>query len=217
MKPKFSKRKFYNKWDYKVTLKIEGAGIFRYEFDEIVTKLTETKTKISYTTEKALGNKDKILEILDFLLGYDSNQWQKRVERDSIDFYTNDADFYRLSSEQFADILVHKFEPDRSLGNLEEFKILARKLPHNKFKYKVYLRPHKLAGDKEEKSRYLDWLAGQGDKISASKSVKEWFMVTDWNWDRRYIWVEDSDTMLLLKLRNSEVCGRVYEYCIVDK
>jgi hypothetical protein len=42
-------------------------------------------------------------------------------------------------------------------------------------------------------------------------------MKTDWNWDRRYVLVEDEGTLLLMKLKNSEVVGTVYNYVIVDK
>jgi hypothetical protein len=217
MKPKLSNKKFYNKWDYKITLKLEGVGVFRYNFDEIILRLTDPKTRLTYTLEKAVANKDKILEILDFLLGYNPDSWQKRIEKDSIDFYTNDKSFYNDAYEKFKDLLVHRFEPDTSIGNLESFKIFSNKLPHDRYRYKVYLKPHKLAKNKEEKTKYIEWLTGQEGHISISKAVKEWFMFTDWNWDRRYIWVEDENTLLMLKLRNPEVCGRVYEYFLIDK
>jgi hypothetical protein len=42
-------------------------------------------------------------------------------------------------------------------------------------------------------------------------------MKTDWNWDRRYVLVEDKNTLMLLRLRNSEVVGSVYEFVLSDK
>jgi hypothetical protein len=50
-----------------------------------------------------------------------------------------------------------------------------------------------------------------------SEAVKTWFIHTDWNWDRRYILVDEESTLLMLKLRNSDFMGKIYEYVIVDK
>jgi len=42
-------------------------------------------------------------------------------------------------------------------------------------------------------------------------------LITEWNWDRRYMYVEDEMTLLMIKMRSSEVLGRIYEYHIIDK
>ena len=91
------------------------------------------------------------------------------------------------------------------------------KYPHDRYKHKVYLLPHKMKGDKESKQRYLEWLKKQCPKVTCTKAVEKWFLDTDWNWDRRYILVEDEAMLLMLKLRNSDVVGRVYNYILTDK
>jgi hypothetical protein len=53
--------------------------------------------------------------------------------------------------------------------------------------------------------------------VLISEVVKDWFIKTEWNWDRRYIFVEDAQTLLMLKLRNAEAIGRIYDYIIIDK
>jgi len=94
---------------------------------------------------------------------------------------------------------------------------VGKKLPHNKYQFRVYLLPHKLAGDTEEKEKFINWMKTQNSKIRLTDTVIKWFMHTDWNWDRRYILVEDEPTLLMLKLRNSSVVGRIYNYVISDK
>jgi hypothetical protein len=115
--------------------------------------------------------------------------------------------------------MTHRFEPSAAAAELLEQPqtIVAAKLPHNKYHYKVYLLPHKLAGDKESKKKYVEWLKGQTPRITCTPAVERWFIKTDWNWDRRYVLVEDEHTLLMLNLRNSEVVGRVYNYVISDK
>ena len=71
--------------------------------------------------------------------------------------------------------------------------------------------------DKTSKRRFVDWLKSQDPRITCSDAVEKWFMNTEWNWDRRYVLVEDEKTLLMLKLRNSEVVGRIYNYVLSDK
>jgi hypothetical protein len=116
-------------------------------------------------------------------------------------------------------LVINLYQPlEKNIDLLKDSdKIITKKLPHDKYRFKVYLLPHKLANDELGKKRYLQWVESQKEKILITKSVKNWFMTTNWNWDRRYIYVEDPSTLLLLKLRNSETIGRSYEYVIVDK
>ena len=114
----------------------------------------------------------------------------------------------RLNAEELSNRLIN----ETANPNI----IAAKKLPHNRYRYKVYLQPHK-SKDKTNKSRYVSWCASQGDKIRMSEAVKTWFIATDWNWDRRYILVDDESTLLMLKLRNSDFVGKIYEYVVVDK
>lgn len=93
----------------------------------------------------------------------------------------------------------------------------VKKLPHNRYRYRVYLLPHKMAKDREGKQKYISWLKSLGERVTCTPAVEGWFMHTDWNWDRRYILVEDEHTLLMLKLRNSEVVGRIYNYVLSDK
>jgi hypothetical protein len=136
-----------------------------------------------------------------------------------MDFYTNDRNFYEELSLKFESAMLHRFEPNLETLDLLDTPqtILAAKLPHNRYHYKVYLLPHKMAGDKESKKKYVDWLKSQDPRITCTPAVQKWFIKTDWNWDRRYVLVEDEHTLLMLKLRNSEVVGRVYNYIISDK
>lgn len=166
--------------------------------------------------QKAWTNKDLITSIMDFLDQYKKEDYFMRLERDAIDFYTNDINFYNHISSSFSTTIKHRFEPDEnSLKTLtDEPIIIVKKLPKNRYNYRAYLKPHMLKGDKESKSNYLKFLDNQSPAVSISESVKSWFMITDWNWDRRYILVEDEKTLLMLKLRNPEVLGKVYRFAV---
>jgi len=136
-----------------------------------------------------------------------------------LDFYTNDQSVYNDFCKKFNLILTQKFEPaadDLELLN-NQYTIITKKLPHNKYRYRAFLRPHKMKGDLDAKQKYIEWIELQGDKVRLSKRVKEWFIKTDWNWDRRYLLVEDDQTLLMLQMRSGDAIGKVYEYVVVDK
>lgn len=216
VKTKKTKRKFYNKWCYKVSLLMYGSVVFRMTTLDNIEDWLEKEPRYRYLQEAA-KNKDNILGLTETLSAYDKSLWQIRVERDQLDFYTNDVSIYDEISNRFLHIIKQRFKPSDDLPLLDNNKIIANILPHGRYKYKVYLLPHKFNKDRESKFSFLQWLDTQTPRVSISKSVKAWFMNTDWNWDRRYMWVEDEPTLLLLKLRNSEVCGKVYEYQLCDK
>lgn len=222
-KTKLSNRKFYNKWLYKTTLEIEGCSIFRLkniqEIKEFCYSPDHSEHRFSIWS-KAYKNKNHILDICEFLESLDKNLYQTRVERNFIDFYTNEKSFYNNLSNKFQSVLKHRFEPsDATIEAISEStsSIAVKKLPKNRYQYRVYLLPHKLAGDKEAKIRYITWLKSQNERITCTKAIEKWFIETDWNWDRRYVLVEDERTLLMLKLRNAELIGRIYNFVITDK
>ena len=222
-KPKLTRRKFYNKWLYKVTLFCPGVALYRLlsyndTIDFLVNPLTYAKTVFS-SHNKALKNKDTFLEVTRFLSSLTAQDFAKRIEVNTIDLYVNDKSLFDNISTKFESIIVTRFAPTgNNLELLENSNfILTKNLPHKKYRYKVYLLPHRLKGDRDSKNRYINWLDTQGDKILISESVKKWFLNTDWYCDRRYMYVEDANTLLMLKMRDSQALGKVYEYLIVDK
>jgi hypothetical protein len=224
LKTKLTNRKYYNKWLYKISVRVPGCSIFRSAtLEEIKNFCTETDHDFSnlYVSWKhAWANKEFIYEIANFLSAYSKDEYCLRVERNILDIYTNNKEFYETMSMQNQSILVHRFQPnEKSLDILSNDKncIVVDKLPKGRYNFRVYLLPHKMAHDKEGKQKYVDWLKRQVPKVTCTPAVQKWFLTTDWNWDRRYVLVEDEATLLMLKLRNSDVVGRVYNFIISDK
>lgn len=213
---KKTKRKFYDKWTHKVSLLMYGSVAFRMSTLENLEPWMDTVTERRWFSD-VLNNKKNILDLAETLIAYDKSLWQTRVERQQLDIYTNDSELYEELSSKFFHLVKQRFEPGVDIPLVDGNVVKTKKLPHDRYHYKVFLLPHKFSKDRSAKEKYLDWIDKQSPRISISHSVKQWFMITDWNWDRRYIWVEDESTLLMLKLRNSDVCGKVYEYQLCDK
>lgn len=216
MKTKISKRKFYNKFDYKVTLKIEGCGSLRYHTISNSKNWLEDGTLPKfYLSDRVklavLQNKDLLICLCDVLLNYNGDSWQKRIEGDSIDVYTSNRDLVKQLQTNLQEKVTCIFEPSESA--VEPGTMNVKKLPDGIYNYRVYLLPHKLH-DNLEKEKYVSWLKNQQKKIKITESVENWFYKTQWNWDPRYVLVDEESTLLMLKLRNPELVGRVYKFII---
>jgi len=222
-KTKITKRKFYGKWLYKVSVSVPGVAILRSKLpSEAIEFLSIPMPENSYRHSlivKAHTNSDSLTKLFKFLEPIAADEWSKRIETNQFDFYTNSKSLYEQFCKKFASILVQNFEPEED--NLEllknQYTIIVKNLPHNKYQYKAFLKPHKMKGDIDAKHKYLQWVEMQGDKIRLTPIVKEWFIKTEWNWDRRYLLVEDTPTLLMLQMRSGEAIGKVYEYVVVDK
>jgi hypothetical protein len=159
-----------------------------------------------------------ILSFLTTLQSVPENEWGKRIENDNIDVYTNNKVLFDSLSNQFRIETVHRFEPVNEQQLLENGNVyVVNQYPHGKYQYKVFLRPHKLSNKEDRKMQFLAWIDTQGDRIRISDSVKDWFIHMNWNWDRRYMYVEDEQTLLMLKMRESDALGKVYKYLLADK
>lgn len=220
---KITRKKFYNKWLYKITFNLPGFRIFDHK-ENVKTVFEDTidifeLPPYGYFRE-SFRNREYLLDFYNFFKSYDKTSYARRVERNIVDIYTNDLDLFKKILFEFQDLVKAKYEPSPDLASLEALDknmISAKKYPYGKYKFKVYLKPHKMRGDKESKIEWIKWVRLQQSKISLSDSTEKWFVNTDWNWDRRYMYVDNEKTLLLLKLRNSEVVGAVHEYYITNK
>lgn len=198
MKIQLARRRFYNKWLYKVTVKVKAPYIFRNRsIDEI----------IAYG-KASQDQRDLAL----FLNSISKDDFQIRIESPYVDIYLNSDSIVTQLCDLFDSKIKHVFNPHPDLSlNTDSKKIIANKLPYDRYGYKVFLKPFKLK-DQGEKENYLQWIKSQFPRIRISPSTEEWFRNTSWNWDRRYVYIEDEKTLLLAKMKRSEVMGSVYSY-----
>lgn len=223
LKTKRTQRKFYGKWLYKVSLRLEGCALFRYkDLLEVIDfcnqeTLNTHNDKSRYSTQgKAWNNRISIYKVTSFLTKFPADTWSKRIETDIFDLYTNNENMFDACCEQFSSIVRVSFSPlKENIALLNSpYTILANKLPYNTYKYKVFLTPHAVDPDVNIRSQYIKWLEEQSPRIRISPAVKSWFLNCHYNWDRRYLLVEDEQTLLILKLRDSSAVGQTYKYVV---
>jgi hypothetical protein len=222
---KFTKKKFYNKWEYKISLRLVGASVFRnHNYESIKQTLTGTDSDISAVwfgriIQQPTVNKEHMYAVADFLSKCAAGSFITRIESGTIDIYTNNEQLFDTASQEFMLFTWKRFAPDPNTQHLlqDNKKIISKKLAHGKYQYKVFLTPHKLANDVESKQRFVQFVRSQEDRIRMSAAVEHWFINTRWNWDPRYVFADNQKTLLLLKLAGANAVGSVYEYVVPDK
>lgn len=228
MKINKTQRKFYGKWLYKISLDLPGCALFRtMDLLSVIAfcdrrsshELLSPRREYYGVTEVAWNNRINIYKVAGALARYPEDTWTKRIETNIFDLYTNNEEFYNKFLSQFSNIVRNASAPVKeTIDQLDTpFTVVANKLPHDKYRYKVYLTPHAMPCDIDVRKNYLTWITGQLDRIKMSDSVKQWFLTCQCNWDRRYLLVEDEDTLLMLKLRDSSAVGQAYKYVIAKK
>ena len=156
LKSKTTSRKFYGKWLYKASIYIPGVAILRSKslddiIDFLAKPLPQTTNYRHSLNVKAHANAAYLIKLCKFLKPLQIHLWTKRIETNQLDFYTNDQSIYNDFCNKFNLILTQKFEPaanDLELLN-NQYTIITKKLPHNKYRYRAFLRPHKMKGDIE--------------------------------------------------------------------
>jgi len=222
---KKTKQKFYNKFVYKISLSILGSDILRYYSADNILNENILTTPVNNTSNETWRYKDDILaqahsnkkQLLDFIFlinSYDRKSYQIRLEGKNLDLYTNEDDLYHKLCNDYADAVTKRWAPEK--GKKQEIldsnrKIFVTHLPHKKYNYKVFLHPHKITGDRKS---VVEWFAKQTERTSISPSLVEWMQKQTMNWDRRYILVQDEQTLLMLRLRCPEVIGPVHQYVL---
>jgi len=220
-KPRQTKRKFYNKYIYKLTCKLTGAPLLRnYTWSkciEFAVHNTWPEPRYAgYGVNKPTVDNEAFIRLATFLEHHHKVETKFRVEGQFIDIYVNDKKFYDAFAYEFEDLITYRAEPRPGLEKdlLEsKNKIFVKHLPHNKYEYKVYLLPHKIDTDFQFRDTLSKWIALQSG-IQWTDSLHNWLMKTTSNWDRRYTYIEDEKTLLLLKLRCSSLVGKVFQHVI---
>ena len=223
--PKKTKKKFYNKFIYKVSLDLPGATALRYYSIDQLLKLDVEKYANDQYPYKYNNLKDfeKVkltwIKLEQILSSVKKQEWMKRLEGNILDFYTNNLDLYNNLCNEFKEIVIVRFQPKKGFEKrlLDSNKLIfVDKIPHDRYHYKVFLNPHKIKS-KQEKLSIIEWFKNQVPNITFTESIQRWILQTDQNYDRRYIYVNNEQTLLMLKLRAPMLMGDVYNYIKSDK
>jgi len=222
MKHKQTKKLFYGKWPYKVSYSIPGISVMRErDFTQIREYVKNPPDRMlrwrGSFIHDVTANKDNITSVIDFLETLPKERYQTRIETSNLDIYTDTDEVFSQAMLILPEKISSAYAPAPGTSDLLSNKknILVKKFPENKFQHKVFLHPHK-SSDITNKALIVKWIKSQ-DHLHITDSTAQWFITTNWNWDRRYIMAQNEQSLLMLKLRCGDLVGPVYDYKLVDK
>lgn len=217
---KKTKKKFYNKYIYKISLNIPGTSALRwYDFQQLMDLcIAEPSSKREHNwREKVISDvidyKEMWIDLAMMMSSVDCKSFSKRIEGDSVDFYTNDFQLYEKLGNKFSKYVRSRFQPKEGTENAllnSEKEIFVNELPYGKYQYRAYLKPHRL--DANTRKTVANWMEKQVPNITFTDSIKQWLIHTNENWDRRYIHILDEKTMLMIQLRAPQLLGKIFKY-----
>ena len=230
---KQTKKKFYNKYIYKVSLRLEGAYALRtLSHQEILDFATGLRPppqsdEAMFSTITWRGkNAQTIVEhgktwisFLGIINTVPKNEVTIRIETNILDVYTNNKILYKTLCYEFADITRNRHEPAPGMEDTlldSDQEIFVKELPHNMYNYQVDLKTPKSLKYNELVS-LAEWCKSRKPAIAFTDATYNWLLKRDIFNTRRWIYVDNDSTLLMLRLRCNDLIGTVRKYVKTGK
>ncbi len=204
-------RLFYNKWPYKIRCKIEGArvikslgvgpnGIKWYKLTGLHTRYNKQKLDIFYNVSKEFFSNPEV---------------KTRVEYHSVDFYFLDAKSYEEAEKKLLNYVTYTWEP----SNNEELKllldnkkiILCNKLPHDKYRYKIYFKEMKPS----TRQNLISWAEKyNNNEIFITNATKIHFNNIKYKYCDHYFYAQDNKILFMLEIAASGFIRKIEEFVL---
>jgi hypothetical protein len=115
LKIKKTQRKFYGKWLYKVSLRLEGCTLYRHKdllaVIDFCNRDSFSQDKGYFSQVQSWDNRVNIYKVTTFLTNFPIDTWTKRIEGSILDLYSNDETFFNKCIDQFSFIVRNASAP----------------------------------------------------------------------------------------------------------
>lgn len=230
---KKTKKKFYNKYIYKISLRLPGAYSLRtlshQEILDFATGLRpppQSDESMFSTSTWRTKNAQSIVEhgktwisFLGIINTVPKNEVTIRIETDILDVYTNNKILYETLCHEFANITRNRHEPAPGMKDTllySDQEIFVKELPHGMYNYQVDLKSPKSLTFNELES-LADWCRSRNPAIAFTDATYSWLLKRDVFNTRRWIYVDNDSTLLMLRLRCNDLIGTVRKYVKTGK
>lgn len=206
---------FYNKWPYKISCKIEGIHLLRfYKYD--VARLHCDSVNIKFYRGQSKFDLDSLNTFC--LLGkefIDDKDVKKRIEFNKIDFYV-------LTESKFNDLInslknyVYSTTSPTNYQELTTLKsnnnfVLCKKLPHNKYKFKVTFKDMPLS----IRQHLINWAERYNNEdIYINNSTRTHFKGLKFKYGAHYFYIKDKKMLSFIFLAAAGYIRKTDEFVV---
>ncbi len=214
---KKTRKKFYNKYPFKIALFTQMAKSIDYS----ICKIQKSSKIHTFGNQARRMAKQDVIQDLAVQLEpfFKDANCRRRLEGYHLNIFT-------LTKEDFDKILqiteryvteVHEPGSEEDLKFFEENsakKILTDKLPYGSFKYKIYIR-HTM--DHERRLKLANFVKKSPDNVKVSKQSQDWMTLKQrWVW-APYMFLKDSSSLTMISLFLGTDIKKIEEYVLREE
>lgn len=217
MKVYQTNRLFFKKFPYKVETMCLGASMIKRTGLEETLAFCDDQTTHRYyhTRNYTLADKKDLKKFVKAVEPFITKDIQLRAEMNNLSFFLTDKDAYLNLIKAARPWIKSITEPanDTDLESLQSKNslVICDNLPHNKFKFRIYLRyqmPHHV------RLKFLEWAKNYEDHIKISKRTKKWMEMGESYLQDPFLYIEDQSNLLMVSLFLGEYRRSTQEFVL---
>ncbi len=218
MKVYQTKRLFFKKFLYKVETKCLGASMVkRCGLDEALKFCNDhTSQKLFYKNYTAT-NKKELKKFITAIEPFLKKEIQLRAEMNTLTFFLNDKKEYDQLIKVARSWIYSITEPasNEDIENLQSKNslVLCDKLPHDKFKYRIYLKYQMPA---HMRLKFLEWAENYTDHLKISKKTQRWLQNGEPYLQDPFLYINTQPNLLMVSLFLGEYRRTTQEFVLRD-
>lgn len=201
-----TRKLFYGKWPYKVSIIIpQGCTILR-----------EKSGFISFY-RGGFRNDNDIDAFISKMSLIPNKEFKTRKEHRIFSFFCDEYEDYKSIKTNLEYWIYEAYEPENTeelnfLINNGVKKIICKEYPHKKFQYKIRINKHM---PPELKLKFFNWSLKFKENINFPKLTKEWFKESfSWYYVDPYFYVENEKFLTMVLLYLGKNCKKTEEFVL---
>jgi len=193
---------FYGEWPYKIVCCVPGIWrIARWGVDR-TEKWCSVETNAEIIFQRG-GGKNDLLEFCNAFKPFLTSSVKLRSEGKIMSIYCKDKDLLDSLVQNLAKWIYKIYQPENNaeldyiLKNKK--KTICKKLPYDKYRYKVYL---KTVMDLNSREAFLEWIFNYKDQVKINPVTIGWLTGRGRKYSqvRPFVYIENSKMLFLVKL-----------------
>ena len=224
-----TKKLFYGKWPYKIEIYVKGASRVHYSGPTTTLEWCLGKKQVSYWDNeygfwgaRHSAGIDKVelgkfaIAVTPFLEMKDT--LKIRCEGGHLNFFTDSKDIV----DQLKQALYPWIQAITAPGSDEELaflldngrrKSICNRLPHSKYKFRVYLNTN---FESTQRESFYQWLLKYDDKVDFPGSTERWLTSVIYYTQDPFVYVENEKMLSMMLLYLGNHTKRVEEFILRD-
>ena len=207
---------FYGKYPFRIEIQINGGDVLarnRHNLDKTLKNISSTWRYKDFS-QKSVDNLRRYLIKYNEL---DQKKFKQRVEGQYIKFYTENRTDHELICDKLNEWVTECHEPenDDDLDKLFSKKnvVLRKRLPHGKFRYKLFLK-NRIPQSRRES--FLNWLNNYLDDIYMTGLTRRYLQGSNRYSEGYVIYIKDEKLLLMMGLFLGTDIKKIEEFVLRD-